>query len=42
MYMNNVGHITKMAAVPIYGKNFEKTFLSGTGGPISKKLDMKH
>ena len=40
MNINNPGHMTKMAAMPIYGKNPSKTF-SGTGGLISKKLDMK-
>ena len=30
--------MTKMAAIPIYGKNPSKIFLSGTGGTISKKL----
>ena len=33
--------MTKMATIPIYGKNPSKIF-SGTGGPISKKLGMKH
>ena len=33
--------MTKMAAMPIYGKNPSKIF-SRTGGPISKKLGMKH
>ena len=42
MYINNPGHMTKMAAMPIYGKNPSKIFFSGTGGPISKKLGMKH
>ena len=40
--MNNLGHMTKMAAMPIYSKNPSKIFFSGTGGPISKKLGMKH
>ena len=31
-----------MAAMPIYGKNPSKIFFSGTGGPISMKLGMKH
>ena len=39
MYINNLGHMTKMAAMPIYGKIPSKIF-SGTGGPISKKLGM--
>ena len=42
MYINNPGHMTKMAAMPIYGKNSSKIFFSGTGGPISMKLGMKH
>ena len=41
MYINNQGHMTKMADVPIYGINPSKIF-SGTIGPISKKLGMKH
>ena len=42
MYIRNPGHMTKMAAMPIYGKNPSKIFFSRTGGPISTKLDMKH
>ena len=34
------GHMTKMAATPIYGKNPSKIFFSGTGGPIFTKLGM--
>ena len=34
--------MTKMAAMPIYGKNPSRIFFSGTGGPISTKLGMKH
>ena len=34
--------MTKMAAMPIYGKNPSKIFFSRTGGSISKKLGMKH
>ena len=41
MYINNPGHMTKMAAMPIYGKNPSKIFFR-TGGSISKKLGMKH
>ena len=41
MYINNQGHMTKMAAMPIYGKNPSKIF-SETGRPISKKLGVKH
>ena len=42
MYINNPGHMTKMAAMPIYGKNPSKIFFSRTGGSISKKVGMKH
>ena len=42
MYINYIVHMTKMAAMPIYGKNTSKIFFSESGGPISKKLDMKH
>ena len=41
MYINYPGHMTKLAAMPIYGKNPSKNF-SRTGGPISTKLRMKH
>ena len=36
----HLGHMTKMAATPIYGKNPSKIFISGTGGPIFTKLGM--
>ena len=42
MFINNPGHMTQMAAMPIYGKNPSKFFFSGTTGPISTKLGMKH
>ena len=34
------GHMTKMAAMRIYGKNPSKIFFSGTAGPICMKLGM--
>ena len=34
--------MTKMAAMPIYGKNTLKIFFPGTSGLISTKLGMKH
>ena len=40
MYINDPGHMTKMAAMSIYGKNRSKIFFYGTGGPISTKLGM--
>ena len=42
MFINNYGHMTKMAAMPIYGKTPSKLFFSGTTGPISTKLGMNH
>ena len=42
MYVNYLVHMTKMAAMPIYGKNPSKIFFSESGGPISKKLGLKH
>ena len=30
IYWHDVGHMTKMAAMPIYGKNPSKIFFSGT------------
>ena len=42
MYIRNPGHMTKMAAMPIYGKNPSKIFFSRIDGPISTKLGMKH
>ena len=39
VYINGLGHMTKMAATPIYGKNPSKIF-SRTGGPIFAKLGM--
>ena len=41
MYINNPGHMTKMATMPIYCKNPSKIFF-GTGGLISTKLGVKH
>ena len=40
VYSRHPGHMTKMAATPIYGKNPSKIFYSGTGRPISTKLGM--
>ena len=44
MYINNLVYMTKMAAMPIYGKKHSKIFFSETvtGGPISKKFGMNH
>ena len=37
---NHLGHVTKMVATPIYGKNPSKIFFSRTGRPIFTKLGM--
>ena len=42
VFINNPGHMTKMAAMLIYGKNPSKFFFSGTTGPISTNIDMMH
>ena len=38
----HLGHMTKMAATPIYGKNPSKIFFSRTDRRISTKLGMYH
>ena len=42
MHIKSPGHMTKMAAMPIYSKNPSKIFFSRTGGSISTKLGMNH
>ena len=42
IYQHDAGHMTKMAAMPIYGKNPSIIFFSRTGGPVSTKLGMLH
>ena len=37
---NGPGHMTKIAAMPIYSKKPSQIFFSRTGGPISTKLGM--
>ena len=40
IWWHGAGHMTKMAAMPIYGKNPLKIFFFGTSRPISTKLGM--
>ena len=40
VYINNIGHMTKMTAMSIYGKSPSK--ISETNGLISMKLGVKH
>ena len=42
MYINNLGHMTKMAAMPVYGKNPSKIIFSETNRLISRKLGVRH
>ena len=37
-----LGHMTKMAATPVYDKNPLKLFFSGTKGPMTLGLGMQH
>ena len=41
VYINGLGHMPKMAAIPIYGKNLKKIF-SKTRSPMILKLGMYH
>ena len=40
--LNSAGHMTKMAAMPIYCKNLKKIFFSRTQKSKTLKLGMKH
>ena len=40
MIIKKSGHMTKMAAMPIYGKNPSKILFAGTTEPIATKLDI--
>ena len=40
IYGHDAGHMTKVAAKPIYAKTPSKIFSSGTSGQISMKLGM--
>ena len=42
IYTNELGHMTNIAAMPIYGKNLKKIFFSRTNRPMTLKLSMKH
>ena len=42
MFINNLCHMIKMAAMPIYGKNPLRFFSSETTVQVSIKLGMKH
>ena len=40
IYTKYFGHMTKMAAMPIYGKNLLKIFFSRTRRPVTLRLGM--
>ena len=40
IYTKYIGHMTKMAATPIYGKNLLKIFFSRTRRPVTLRLGM--
>ena len=42
MCSNGRGRVTKMAAMPIYGKNLKKVFFSGTKRLMTLKFGMYH
>ena len=42
IYTNCTGHMTKMATMPIYGKNPLNIFFSGTKRPMALGLGMYH
>ena len=42
IYINELGHMTKMAAMPIYGKKTIKIFFSRTNGLITLKHGIWH
>ena len=42
VYSNGPGHMTKMAAMPIYGTNLKKIFLSRTKRLMTLKHSMQH
>ena len=40
IYTKSTGHMTKMATMPIFGKNSLNVFFSGTKGPMALVLGM--
>ena len=40
IFTNDSGHMTKMATMPIYGKNPLNIFFSGTKRPMAFRLGM--
>ena len=42
VYSKGPGHVTKMASIPVYGKNPLKIFVSETRMPITFELGLQH
>ena len=42
IYTNELGRLTNMATMPIYGKNLKKIFFSRSNRPMILKLGMLH
>ena len=42
IYLNDPGHMTNVATMPIYGKNLKKVFFSGNKRMMILKLGMQH
>ena len=42
IHWHDAGHMTKVAAKPIYGKNPSQIFFSGNGGQLLMKFGVKH
>ena len=40
IYTNELGHMTNMAAMPIYGTNLKKIFFSRTNRPMTLELSI--
>ena len=40
--LNEMGHMTSITAMTIYGKNLKKIFFSRTDRPMTLKLGMKY
>ena len=40
IYTNELGHLTNMAAMPIYGKNLKKSSAPKPNRPMTLKLSM--
>ena len=40
--INDIGHMAKMAAMPIYGKNLRKSFSLEPKTPMTLKIGMQH